>query len=72
MPTPEDINEDWIKFRTWDLPTGSVDEVMEALGVPPERHQEEARRLITLPAFRAAPTALKRELIRTANGGPRE
>lgn len=58
----DDLNEDWIKTRTWDLPT-DIDALEQLVGT------EMMFKLLTLPAGLAMPSDLRTAIeARQANG----
>lgn len=73
-------SEDWIKARSWGLVgVETLAELLEHLQVthrPEEEQRERLRHFTTLPAWRPAPAALKKEvgefLVRRADGGDSE
>lgn len=52
-----DLNADWIKSRTWDLPTSLVG-FLDAVGVDRLDH------FLTLPAAKPMPEELKAEVLK--------
>lgn len=52
-----DLNADWIKSRTWDLPT-SLAGLLDAVGVDRLDH------FLTLPAAKPMPEELKAEVVK--------
>lgn len=58
----DQINADWIRARTWDLPT-DVDEFLHVVGGP-----EGLAHFMTLPAALPMPETLRAELIARLGG----
>lgn len=66
-------SDDWVKVGTWDIrddlhqPVNTVDALAMALGWGDDR-ESELRAFMLLPAFRAAPASLRREIRRLLLG----
>ncbi|MGX4733149.1 hypothetical protein [Kitasatospora griseola] len=58
------LNEDWLRTRRWDIrypngkPVDTLDGLAQVLGIT---RQEAARRVLTQPFGKAAPSALRQE-----------
>ena len=60
-PTEQDLNDDWIKTRSWDLPL-ELDEAIVDVAWGGMTPRDGARQLASLPAGQAMPVQMRQEL----------
>lgn len=70
--TNDDLNEDWIKTLSWDLPT-NMDDLLAALGFPRDAPiadiQDRIKVLMTHPAWEVAPLEIKQDALKIMTEG---
>lgn len=59
MPTPDDLNEDWIKAGSWDMPETWGQFQALLLTGDPEADRQQILYMQTLVSWQAAPKAIQ-------------
>jgi hypothetical protein len=67
------LSEDWIKLKTWDLPTtlSSLLSILNVSSSPPYTQRQALRRLTRQPAFRACPPQLRQAITHFIGAQPK-
>lgn len=71
MTAAQTLQEDWIKTRSWDLPT-ELAPLLTSLGIsglPASGQRAALHKLTTLPAWQAAPDSIRRPVEKIVAGG---